>query len=159
MCNDQLTAAYQVDHMVPLWSGGEDTLDNCAACCANCHALKTQRENIERTAARRQAAVEEGQRQRDAFERTVRTEEERARRVTKLSNGAMRCGDCGRDYYPLFTHTCPSVRQRVGRRLLDAFGPLPEHQKDDRTPAEEVRSNRFAMYMFTGREKRNPAKS
>lgn len=48
-CNVLLPAAYELDHVVPLWKGGEDCHEtNAAALCPNCHAQKTQKENIER---------------------------------------------------------------------------------------------------------------
>ena len=48
-CNVLLPAAYELDHVVPLWKGGEDCHEtNAAALCPNCHAEKTQKENIER---------------------------------------------------------------------------------------------------------------
>jgi len=43
-CGDLLPSTYQVDHVVPLWKGGSNDVDNLRAMCPNCHALKTQRE-------------------------------------------------------------------------------------------------------------------
>ena len=43
-CGSVLSSAFQVDHVRPLWQGGSNDRDNLAALCANCHALKTQRE-------------------------------------------------------------------------------------------------------------------
>lgn len=45
-CGVLLSSAYEVDHTVPLFEGGEDTLDNTTAMCPNCHALKSQRERM-----------------------------------------------------------------------------------------------------------------
>lgn len=50
-CGMLLPPAYQVDHTVPLCDGGEDSISNCTAMCANCHADKTQRESIARRAS------------------------------------------------------------------------------------------------------------
>lgn len=47
-CATLLPAAFQIDHVNPLWAGGADSLDNLQALCANCHADKTQREAITR---------------------------------------------------------------------------------------------------------------
>ena len=48
-CDLLLPAAYELDHVVPLWKGGKDCHEtNAAALCPNCHAEKTQKENIER---------------------------------------------------------------------------------------------------------------
>ena len=47
-CKTLLPAAYQVDHTIPLCDGGPDTIANCTAMCANCHAAKTQNEAIAR---------------------------------------------------------------------------------------------------------------
>lgn len=56
-CKELLPAAYQVDHTVPLWAAGEDSIDNCTAMCPNCHAKKTQLESIARHAKAKAEAV------------------------------------------------------------------------------------------------------
>lgn len=55
-CHVFLPPAYQIDHTIPLCDGGDDTIHNCTAMCATCHANKTQRETIARTRARHTAA-------------------------------------------------------------------------------------------------------
>ena len=40
--------AYDLDHIIPLWKGGEDTEDNLQALCPACHRRKTDLENLER---------------------------------------------------------------------------------------------------------------
>jgi 5-methylcytosine-specific restriction endonuclease McrA len=40
--------AYDLDHIVPLWKGGEDTEDNLQALCPACHREKTDMERVER---------------------------------------------------------------------------------------------------------------
>ena len=47
-CHKLLSSAYQVDHRVALVDGGSNRLDNLAALCPNCHAIKTQLECIAR---------------------------------------------------------------------------------------------------------------
>lgn len=50
-CAIMLPAAYECDHIKPLWDDGEDNFEtNAQALCGSCHASKTQRENIERRA-------------------------------------------------------------------------------------------------------------
>ena len=44
-CGELLSSAYQVDHIIPHCVNGDDSPDNLLALCANCHALKTQRES------------------------------------------------------------------------------------------------------------------
>ena len=40
--------AYDLDHIVPLWKGGEDTEENLQALCPACHRMKTDMERLER---------------------------------------------------------------------------------------------------------------
>lgn len=46
----RVTAAAEVDHVVPLWRGGADDETNFASRCCPCHAAKTKREAAERAA-------------------------------------------------------------------------------------------------------------
>lgn len=49
MCDDLLSAAFEIDHIVALENGGADDAEtNGQALCPNCHALKSQTERIER---------------------------------------------------------------------------------------------------------------
>jgi 5-methylcytosine-specific restriction endonuclease McrA len=45
-CHDTLPPWYEVDHRMPLWSGGHPTnVRNLVAVCKRCHAAKTHKEN------------------------------------------------------------------------------------------------------------------
>lgn len=44
-CKQLLPPTWCMDHIVPLRSGGSNELSNFQALCANCHALKTLKEN------------------------------------------------------------------------------------------------------------------
>lgn len=39
--------AYDLDHIIPLWKGGEDTDGNLQALCPTCHRRKTDQERLE----------------------------------------------------------------------------------------------------------------
>jgi len=45
-CNDQLTAVYEVDHIKPLYKGGDNSLSNLVALCRNCHGVKTMKDKL-----------------------------------------------------------------------------------------------------------------
>jgi 5-methylcytosine-specific restriction endonuclease McrA len=47
-CRCLLSAAFEIDHCVPLHKGGEHCIANMAALCGNCHNVKSQQERIER---------------------------------------------------------------------------------------------------------------
>lgn len=40
-CNLLLDATYEVDHVIPLYKGGNNEISNLAALCRNCHGKKT----------------------------------------------------------------------------------------------------------------------
>ena len=46
MCNETLPAAPQLDHITPWAAGGPCVLANYQMLCANCHAAKTQAEQM-----------------------------------------------------------------------------------------------------------------
>ena len=82
-CDAVHTATYEVDHVVPLWRGGADDHEtNCHALCRECHARKTQREEIERLRiAQEQAQAQEPQH-------------------------TLTCGRCRAVVSPYFVHRC-----------------------------------------------------
>ena len=53
-CDGTLSAAFHIDHRVPLWDGGADCESNMQALCGSCHAEKTMNEGIERARRRRE---------------------------------------------------------------------------------------------------------
>ena len=105
-CAKILPSSYQVDHIVPLWQGGEDNLENAQALCPDCHAEKTQHEAIERAHIRRSQ-------QRDKHFRRP----------------ALQCLGCGFLTSPFFFHTCPGAPSAhmptSATAALDQM-PLPE---------------------------------
>ena len=40
-CHRMLDELYEIDHMIPLFKGGTNDLDNLQALCKDCHAGKT----------------------------------------------------------------------------------------------------------------------
>ena len=40
-CNQLLDASYEIDHIIPLYKGGNNELTNLQALCRNCHGQKT----------------------------------------------------------------------------------------------------------------------
>jgi hypothetical protein len=41
-----LTRTWNLDHVVPLWKGGLDSIHNLQIICSECHSIKTQRERV-----------------------------------------------------------------------------------------------------------------
>ena len=39
MCNNMLDASYEIDHIIPLYKGGNNELYNLQALCRNCHGM------------------------------------------------------------------------------------------------------------------------
>ena len=86
-CDQPLPAAFQVDHINPLWKGGPDTLDNAQPLDATCHAAKTQREGIERAARKRRLREQ--------------------MMACTAHRPPFECLGCGRICSPYFAHRCP----------------------------------------------------
>ena len=104
-CKEILQSSFQVDHVIPLFLGGEDAIENATALCANCHSLKTQRETIERHAATRKKKEEEARKRQAAFEEETRRETYKAIRITEnASNGKSTCHECGTTFFTIFKH-------------------------------------------------------
>jgi len=57
ICLTKLPAAYQIDHVVPLQHGGDNSFVNLQALCPDCHATKTLTEVIDQTLAPLAAAM------------------------------------------------------------------------------------------------------
>ena len=45
-CKNALTAFYEVDHILPLYKGGTNEVDNLVSLCRECHAKKTAMDRI-----------------------------------------------------------------------------------------------------------------
>jgi hypothetical protein len=45
-CNELLDASYEVDHILALYKGGTNELNNLVALCRNCHGIKTTKERL-----------------------------------------------------------------------------------------------------------------
>ena len=84
-CASLLDETFECDHRVPLWAGGEDTLEALQALCVTCHKKKTLREEIERLERRRRASAARSQQQRPP----------------------LACTRCERIVSPYFRHVCP----------------------------------------------------
>ena len=91
LCHALLESTYQVDHTVPLWDGGEDSVGNATAMCVSCHAVKTQNEAIERN-DRARLRSENIRREK---ERKTWREEESRRVYSTQRDGSVNCRDCG----------------------------------------------------------------
>ena len=46
ICKNILDASYEVDHIIPLYKGGNNELHNLQALCRNCHGMKTINDNL-----------------------------------------------------------------------------------------------------------------
>lgn len=91
VCNETVAAVYAIDHVIPLWDGGEDTVEACQLLCVACHAHKTQREAIERAQRKRRLKAAAKHSRRPALE----------------------CLGCGAVCSPYFRHVCPHITRRT----------------------------------------------
>jgi 5-methylcytosine-specific restriction enzyme A len=46
MCHNTLNATYEVDHIIPLYKGGDNEMLNLQALCRNCHGTKTLNDSL-----------------------------------------------------------------------------------------------------------------
>lgn len=76
MCFNMLPSSFEIDHIVPLWKGGNDDSSNMWALCSACHSIKTEDETIERI-----------------------------KNKTKLLT-FLECSFCGQKLSPYFSHKC-----------------------------------------------------
>lgn len=72
VCRCILPPSFQIDHVVPLWQGGDDTIENSQSLCGTCHANKTQRESIERSRILREKRVALAKQKQMEYEDDVR---------------------------------------------------------------------------------------
>lgn len=118
MCGCMLPAEFELDHIIPLFEGGKDCyLTNSQALCPNCHASKTQLESIRRRDLRAQKRLEAIETARRVDEQRIWAEEQSKRTEIREASGARRCELCHLRYYPMFTHHCREVKERVQQRL------------------------------------------
>lgn len=155
-CANLLPPSFQLDHITPLCDGGADCIETNAQClCSNCHANKTQAENVARWHAQ-----EEERRQkhelhcaqvrsaRVEFERRVREEEEGRRRETVHPTGAITCSLCNRKFFPLWGHRkCPEVERRISERLGECIKAPRVHDGASATEAV-AEPNPFLHFAF-----------
>lgn len=114
-CDTLLQSSFQVDHIIPLFRGGEDSISNAECLCACCHAQKTQLEQIERHAESRRRREEEARASQVAFEDGVRRDEYASMHISSdASTGKSECAECGLRFYSILRHTtCPVVEERI----------------------------------------------
>ena len=80
-CGEMLDETYEIDHVIALSLGGDDTTENCVALHARCHKKKTLRDEMRRI--------------------------ENNRRLQSMGRRPpLNCGGCGRVVSPYFLHTC-----------------------------------------------------
>lgn len=130
-CDNLLSAAFEVDHIIPLFKDGPNERSNLEAKCANCHAIKTQAENIERRAAEAEAASERRAAEAEAdrvrsvalrreFERAVRDKHAKTSMLNQIRSGdgkTFTCSDCSEQYYRIFPHMCAIAQRRIREEL------------------------------------------
>ena len=74
----------ECDHVIALWRGGDDAMDNLQGLCSACHAEKTQREENERISMLRRA------------------------KATRCGQAPLVCTQCEHVVSPYFKHVCVS---------------------------------------------------
>ena len=135
-CKQLLSSAYQVDHTIPLWEGGEDDISNAVAVCSNCHSLKTQEESIRRTDLARRK-----------FEESVVSQEVGSRKdiaTSSRTGRTLECSHCGERRFSVFaSHACKEVE----RRIRDRLSPPKKRPKVDLSSINEFERFRFVKYV------------
>ena len=111
-----MSSAFQVDHTVPLWRGGSDDISNTNACCASCHAIKTQLEAVQRADELEEAKRLEAERAVERHESELRTSVRREYVPTIEKRGVMACTACRKRYYEIFPHWCSKMEGEVKKR-------------------------------------------
>ena len=74
-CRCVLPPSFQIDHIVPLWKGGDDTVENSQSLCGTCHANKTQLESIERARMEREKRVALAKQRQEEYEKSAQADE------------------------------------------------------------------------------------
>lgn len=46
ICYQLLNATYEIDHILPLYLGGDNSINNLQALCRNCHGVKTLKDRL-----------------------------------------------------------------------------------------------------------------
>jgi len=155
-CNELLSPAFEVDHVIPLWQNGPDERFNMAAKCANCHALKTQTENIERRALEVQnerRKVKEAQRQ---WECDVRKKHRDAamRRQTWSPDGTTKtCNECKERFYAIFRHDrCTVVEARIEAEISGQLRKPSKKRVDPSTKTDVIKHNEFYRFRYIAQD-------
>ena len=129
-CQIILPSTYQVDHTVPLWEGGEDTIENCTAMCPGCHAQKTQQEAIRRSQQRARSSVSFSERYDN--------------RTDFFNNGIATCELCMQQR-PMGTvhHRCPAIDMECGEKTIAALDRFRFIPRNNTAAAQEAWSAMF----------------
>jgi len=84
ICKKLLDSTFQVDHIIPLFLGGDDNYKtNCQSLCVSCHSHKTQRELVEYNLQRK--------------------------RKHNITYKTYTCNICNTIFSPFFSHDCHSL--------------------------------------------------
>jgi 5-methylcytosine-specific restriction endonuclease McrA len=60
VCTELLPPCFEVDHIIPLFRGGDNEQGNLQALCRNCHGMKSLKEQEERVVTARSALIKPG---------------------------------------------------------------------------------------------------
>lgn len=143
-CDDLLTEAFQIDHTVPIWKGGADEEFNCSALCANCHAIKTQKEASERAAEKQKEKMRTTQM---ARERVLIEEQKQCKQIL-LGKGKSKCSACGAVSYIIFPHKCPVANYRAKQRFESSGFPLQMKKNNKKKMMSKLPSLLFEEFRY-----------